>query len=373
MFEYNLFVQDSRNGRTSQIIKALLALTLSHGFDRIRVAVAYATESGCKEFILELRDAGIDVEALHKEWLVSVDFGITDPEALRFLRDMNNSSIRVPNGTETLVRNLKPKRCFHPKTYWFQDGERSSVEALGILTGSANLTFSGLHHGTEHASSSLWIPPFETSEQSMLDATLDTLDWWTDCWNVANQIDDDSFVSEYEQIRPAGTKTEDDEEVASQFTDSENRVVDPRSGVGWALARCFWIQTYKLAENLGKGKPGNQVDCRRGTRVYFGFSATDVPKNTVLGKIPVRYTGKELVHLAIRFGNNGMDKLNLPIPGTDGPPTYDNKWLHFKRQDGYFELIASDGEHVDDWREKSEEQGMNYTFEGSRREYGFYS
>lgn len=373
MFQHSVSIQDSRSGRTSQIISTLLGITASYDYDRLRVAVAYATIGGCKELIRELQEAGIDVDSLHKEWLVSVDFGTTQPDALRFLRDITNSAIRIPNGLQTLASNLKPKHCFHPKTFWFQGGDQASTTALGLMTGSANLTFSGLHHGTEHASSSIWIPPFDANEQSHLDATLGTLEWWSGCWAMAD-VADEAFVTQYEQLRPAGTTTEDDEEVAPQFTDSEERVIEPRAGVGWALARCFWIQTYKLAENLGAGKPGNQVDCRRGTRVFFGFSARDVPQNTVLGDIPVRYVGKGLVHPTIRFGDNSMDKLNLPVPGEAGPPSYDHKWLHFTKREGYFELEVSDGENVDEWRSKSEAQGMNYTFGGgSQREYGFYS
>jgi len=373
MFEYNFSVQDSRSGRTSRMIDMIVTVSSSFSFDRIRVAVAYATVGGCKELVRELRDAGVDFESLQKEWLVSIDFGTTEPEAIRFLAGMENSSIRIPNGSQTLESSLRPKHCFHPKTYWFQGGDSKSVSALGIMTGSANLTFSGLHHGTEHASSSLWISPFEANEQALLDATLDTLEWWPSCWAMADD-GNDAFVNQYEKVRPADISTEDDEDVAPQFTDSEDRVVEPRAGVGWASARCFWIQAYKLAENLGAGKPGNQIDCRRGTRVYFGFSAKDVPKNTVLGDVPVRYIGKQIVHPSIRFGDNSMDKLNLPVPGEAGPDSYDHKWLHFTKRNGCFELKCTEGEGVDDWREVSKSQGMHYTFGGSsKREYGFYS
>ena len=34
----------------------------------------------------------------------------------------------------------------------------------------------------------------------------------------------------------------------------------------------------------------------------------------------------------MRFGNNGMDKVNLPIPNTEGPDSYDNAIILFERQ-----------------------------------------
>ena len=34
---------------------------------------------------------------------------------------------------------------------------------------------------------------------------------------------------------------------------------------------------------------------------------------------------------SVRFGNNSIDKVNLPIPGAAGPETYDNGVVHFER------------------------------------------
>ena len=34
---------------------------------------------------------------------------------------------------------------------------------------------------------------------------------------------------------------------------------------------------------------------------------------------------------SLTYSDNKMDKLNLPMPGSDGPPSYDNQWLLFRR------------------------------------------
>jgi hypothetical protein len=68
-----------------------------------------------------------------------------------------------------------------------------------------------------------------------------------------------------------------------------------------------------------------------------------------------------------------MDKVNLPIPDTEGPDSYDNSYLHFERvKPGYYALKLGSQRAVREWRKTSQAQGMYYTFTGGR-EYGFYS
>ncbi|MGH2812309.1 MAG: hypothetical protein ACRDI1_06310, partial [Actinomycetota bacterium] len=82
----------------------------------------------------------------------------------------------------------------------------------------------------------------------------------------------------------------------------------------------------------GPTRPGNQLDLPRGTRVFFGFPALAVPLNTIFGYIELEVVGYWSFRKSVRFGNNMMDKVNLPAPGTEGPPTYDHKVLLFERQ-----------------------------------------
>lgn len=52
----------------------------------------------------------------------------------------------------------------------------------------------------------------------------------------------------------------------------------------------------------------------------------------MLGEVMIQFRGKLEVGRNMRFGNNAMDKLNLPVPGSDGPATYDRSFLLFTRQ-----------------------------------------
>jgi hypothetical protein len=283
-----------------------------------------------------------------------------------------NSKIRVPDGQRLLRQKCRSINRFHPKTFVFDAQEAGTEQPFGVFLGSANLTFSGLHSGTEHGTSILWHPPFNTQDKKLLDSTIASLEWWNRAWEEADIVAD-SFIEKYREIRPQRIMTEDDNELVKMFSAVGKQLVEIQEGIGWATSRCFWIETHELYKNLGATRPGNQVDCRRGTRIFFGFSPIEVPKNTVLGEITVQYEDKKPVGRSIRYGNNQMDKVNLPIPNEEGPPSYDFSVLHFERIGAKrFKLRLARGDEKEQWRRKSKEQGMYYTFVGER-EYGFYS
>jgi hypothetical protein len=56
-----------------------------------------------------------------------------------------------------------------------------------------------------------------------------------------------------------------------------------------------------------------------------------VSRDTVLGQVVLQKDGYQPVECSVRFANNQMDKVNLPVPGTDGPDSYDDSILLFER------------------------------------------
>jgi len=139
-----------------------------------------------------------------------------------------------------------------------------------------------------------------------------------------------------------------------------------------ARAENFWIQVEYVVENRGHGRPGNQIDLARGSRVFFGFSGRRVPRNTALGDVSIRFARhRSLTHM--RFGNNYMDKLNLPIPGEGGPPDYSHTVLLFTRQsDGGFRMRVGTPDEARAWRRRSRSQETLFRMRGGR-EYGVFS
>jgi hypothetical protein len=97
-----------------------------------------------------------------------------------------------------------------------------------------------------------------------------------------------------------------------------------------STAQTLWVKTGKLYGNLGNGL-GNQLDMPRGTRIFFGCDADEVPRNTLLRHVSIQVPGFGAERRSIRFANNSMDKINLPRPGTNGPENYDDSYLIFDR------------------------------------------
>jgi HKD family nuclease len=363
-------VQDVKAHRASAIADALRSLVSATKFAHLRSSVAYASHKGATEFIEIVAEASKHWLSARKEWLVSIDFGQTSPEAIELLASLDKSEVRIADGRALLASNLIPARSFHPKSFVFTDSVKRPCAQAAILHGSANLTFGALHMNAEQVSTiRLWGE--STKADEFVHAALATYDaWWDVAWSAGTRVSA-GFMDEYrQQYEPAPHLQ--DRETLSQTLTPTNTEVGLEEGTRWATARCFWIETYELYKNRGPDKPGNQLDCRRGTRVFFGYTSEAVPRNTVFGDVEMRCEGKEPQTRSIRFGNNSMDKVNLPVPGEFGPESYDNSVLHFERlAAGRFLLSVGNTPKARLWRMRSQRQGLLYKFPGGRR-YGFY-
>jgi len=126
--------------------------------------------------------------------------------------------------------------------------------------------------------------------------------------------------------------TEDDSTRASSAPDGERVHGVPMDLV--AMARVLWTSPGGISRNRGPGSPGSQLDLPRGTRAFFGFVDMSVARNTTLGSVLLQVPGHHEVVRTLRYGNNSMEKVNLPIPGRDSPADgYESMNLAFMRQD----------------------------------------
>ena len=142
----------------------------------------------------------------------------------------------------------------------------------------------------------------------------------------------------------------------------------------WASADCFWIQVDRLYENRGPGKPGNQLDCVKGIRAFFGFeyeNVDQVPKHTKLGEVVMRYENGPETSRSIWFAHNAMDKVHLPVPGGYGPVTYDGQTVHFERVGQQFNLSIGTPAKIRKWVRLSKKQHLLFEM-GQGRLFGFY-
>ncbi len=116
------------------IAAALKPHALTGRYDRLDVAVAYATDPG-------LRALGVILESWPpgSRWIVGLDDAVTQPAAIKRLQALPGADFRIAK--------LAPVRRFHPKLYhlWSSTNPAHSV----LLIGSANMTERGLHKNAE--------------------------------------------------------------------------------------------------------------------------------------------------------------------------------------------------------------------------------
>src|SRR5207245_1031830 len=105
--------------------------------------------------------------------------------------------------------------------------------------------------------------------------------------------------------RRRAPQSEDNSREAREFERRYTEMTFDRT-VALASADYFWVDVAYVVENRGRGRPGNQIDLARGSRVFFGFSGEKVPRNTLLGDAVIRY-GTHISTTHMRYGNNQMD------------------------------------------------------------------
>lgn len=329
----SILPQSAATGRSGSTINGIAELARFTSVARWDAAVAYATRGGCERLHARLTAETASWATARKQWLVSMDFGRTEPEAFRFLAGLQRSEVRVPNGRQVVgTAGFAPRSVFHPKVFVCR-GAAASV--FGLVVGSGNLTISGLAVGAECATLGAWRGRLDMVEREALVQAQETLAWFNAMWNAADPLDD--VIRQYEAAwrrRPVRLP-EDDTLPAQRYRDAEPKVIAPDLAANYAAAQALWVEIRgALYANLTTRALGNQVDLQRGARVFFGFLATVVPRNTVLGQVRISCPGYDEVECSIRYGNNYMDKVNLPVPGREGPDTYDDSFLIFEKMPG---------------------------------------
>lgn len=323
-----IHVQDAITGRFDVVIDRIeAAFTSLPQFSSVEVAVAYASVQGVELFVARASRAS-SWRRSPKRFLVSIDSGFTEPDALVRLAAIPNSEVRVPNAEAVLARSrLRPIRPFHPKAYLVRD--ISDVGAAVLLSGSANMTVSAMATGAEVVTQRTWT----RGDPSVNPGYGSYSTWFEEAWRIASPLS--LVIDRYRAKRPAaqrhlpGPEDQDPASLAYLPPAGQPVAVSGATGARLAVAKAFWIEA-SISPNRGR-LPGNQLDMQRGARVFFGFSPSTVPRNHIFGDILIRFGAGAYQPHSVRYGNNQMDKVNLPLPGQDGPATYAGGILLFQR------------------------------------------
>lgn len=371
-YQVAVHAQDSTIGRVGVVLEAIAhAADRAGDYECIDIAVAYASAEGVR--LLEEKLAGPSWAEARKRFLVSLDFGFTQPKALTRLAEIGNTEVRIPNGREVLSSPaLRPQTAFHAKVFSFGVEQYPHLRAL--VVGSANLTASALSTGAEVVTTQTW-KSYATAWNDLRRAQ-SVLEWFRDTWENADALDD--VLDEYRQKRralprPPRIREERTKATRRYLASLEDHEISGDLSVQLASAKELWIHASSMIRNRGE-LPGSQINTPRGTRVFFGFPSEKRPRNSILGSINLRVTGRAYHDRTIRFGDNGMDIINLPIPEQNGIETYLGTFLLFSRDSPiddsppYYTLTVTDTAGIDS-KKASAANHVNLTMNGGR-EYG---
>lgn len=332
-YRASAFGQDASVGRVGQMLECIGATAGDvPGFDIVDAAVAYASRRGVDLLSARLSQSPT-WESAAKRFMISIDFGITHPQALSQLAKLNHAEVRVPNAAAVLASTrLMPPSTFHAKTYRF--GRSGGRYPCGIAIGSANLTASALLTGSEVFTSHVWTARVSRSERERYNGFRPVTEWFEDAWALATPLSTvlPTYELKFKANRFRRPPSEDVTKTVKTYLSAPGGIeISGELAVQLQAAKTLWIRTNQLYGNLRQGTLGNQLDTPRGTRLFFGFPTKDEAKNTILGYVEIQAAGHAAVKRSIRFADNQMDKVNLPLPGSDGPATYDNSYLVFDR------------------------------------------
>ena len=337
--------------RYKGLITSAYRLTNPHD---MRAALAYATQSGVVELEASLSELpGWDIAC--KRWLIGIDYCRSDPVAIAHLDALPESKVRIFDGSFVASRvGCVPRNAFHPKAYLLQGHDVSTV-----VIGSGNLSRTGLCFSIEAG-----IAASSTTEGPVRSIR----DWFSHHWDSATPFLDikEQYDQRYGSIdnRQHPMACDDDAVPESASNQGQLRPHDLRK---IRVCRHLWIEAGNLHKNLGQSRPGNQLMLKRNSRVFFGFAARDLTPNSLVGSVAIRYGEHLREDCSLRFADNSMDVLTLPIPETEGPESYDSETLHFERVGVRgFHLTIGRPNDVRKWKRRSQTICGDFRMRGGR-------
>jgi len=328
--------------------------------NRVRAALAYATQSGVAELCATL-GACAPWRTARKQWLIGIDYCRSDPGALDHLASLSHSAVKVHDGTFVAGRSgCTPRVSYHPKLYLFS-GERVTA----TLVGSGNLSQTGLRLGVEAAAS------LRSAEAAVKLAPV--TQWYEQMWRAATPYDQIArqYAAKYNAESNRRQPAPIDDDAAPEAAGTRGQLT-PEQLRQLRVCQNLWIEAGNLHENLGPGRAGNQLMLKRNARVFFGFQARDLTRDTLVGTVAIKYGAKTRDECSLRFSNNSMDVLTLPIPGEEGPAAYDRQTLLFRRT-GVRQFTVSLGTEaqIANWRRQSDQVAGRFQMKGGR-EWGVF-
>jgi HKD family nuclease len=349
-------------------LDAIEAIAKADDLASLDVAAAYITSSGTYDLLKRI-DAALDGAwgGVKKRWLTSFDYCRTQPVALETLLSLPASSVRVYDAQFCLANGGMPKVPFHPKTFLFRGKAQDCA-----LAGSGNLSRSGLSNGVE-VGLTLAVNRNNPVEPTSAASIKGLRKWYAAVWDASTPLDAlllKRYATLFDSVPNLTNPTPTEDDLASG--DTTTGALTGKDLQKLRVCSNFWIEAGNITKNRGPRLPGNQLMMKRLSRVFFGFSPMHVPENTSIGSVEIRFNGGPVDQYTLSYSDNKMDKLNLPIPGTAGPPAYDKQFLLFTQIASHvFDLTVGTSATKASWLKRSKAIGANFKM-ASGREWGVF-
>jgi hypothetical protein len=344
-----LFVQNSRC--PSQVLFAFNEVVDSTVL-QVRWAVAYATRSGCERLVSHIanRIGKRQWEKVEKRFIISLDFGLTEPAAIDFLGQLHKSTVRVANPKVLDSPGLLPNRAYHPKVYLF-DGS----EGTGYVVGSANLTNSALISNAEVVIAGRGKPSNCTWNAAWTELFFDTAPLTK------------TLLVEYGRkwIRPQRRAVEPDPTPRPPLINPLEKPIFWESVVSGTVVPMTFDHLWIEAGSMSSGGSHNQLELPRGANRFFGFTHDNYGDAHQTIGIPILTLHKrQWPHRPLTWhGHNKMERINLPTLAQGGFE-YRNTAVLFRRHSSGFEInvLPWNDDGAIAWRAASEELGAIFRF-----------
>ena len=296
------------------------------GVASIRICCAYVSMSGSQMLLdgIARSAPNRDAATVEKTIVASLDFGLTEPDALEYWRDMENSRVLVAGAPHLKTGRLTTYAAFHPKLYILERNDGT----VGSLVGSANLTSRGLTINTEAG----WLEMEHQTREVVNDA-----------WNAATAGAVDltpEVLDRYTTLRhrmPVRQRSEEMESVPEpQISQIGRRRLMADADIDPGSFNQMWVQAHDLS-----GGARTQLELPRGSHRFFGpaYEGYDYDGVEHIAE-PSLVSGRRIWRYrpVTWHGNNRMERINLPSTAMGGY-AYKNSLILFRRiETNRFEL-----------------------------------
>lgn len=289
-------------------IQSALHDLMRNGLSQVRICSAYLSHMGSRMLLDAIERVAPDRDHanVRKTIVASLDFGLTEPEALRMWQ-AEQAEVRVAGAAALDRGTLLPEAAFHPKFYVF---DRPDGTVASLVT-SANLTNRGLTINSEVG----W-------KTVAGDAGATNL-----AWDAAIELAvplTEHILQQYEQRRQstprrtgaAGSGRADDMAPVPPPSLPGRLAAFGDPSIDLARYPQLWVQSFEMS-----GGSQTQLELPRGAHRFFGVATVDYQATNV-GPIaePTLVAGsREWKRCPLRWhGNNRMERINLPSAASGG-------------------------------------------------------